>query len=145
MKMLFLVFLLFTGNGCASTTKKTAPVEETISPQESSAQNSQGANQEPMNPNHIRVRIKVIALLESDQLICNAKTKNVIQVEVQQILDQGASILNLPNKNEVVLMNFFIAPKDLALDTVIEAKAMESLCIDSSKSYFSIISHKILE
>ena len=70
---------------------------------------------------------------------------NVMKMEVQEVIGRGASIVNLPNKNNEVLMNFMLAPKDLSANGLIEVKARESLCKDTSKTYFTIISYEIVE
>lgn len=141
MKTIILSLLFLFNNNCDPEVKKMA--EENI---EASVDNKTILSTQPsINPSQITLKIKVMEVYNSGKNICDLSIANVMKMKVQEIFERGSSIVNSPNKNDTILMNFLLPPKDLGIDTLIEAKAIESLCKDASKTYFTIISYKIAE
>lgn len=140
MKTIILVLLFIVGNSCDSSSKET--LTESI---ENIDSNTTPPIQESMNPGEVTLKIKVMEVYNSGKDICGISKTNVMKMEVQEIVERGSSIVNLPKKNDEVLMNFILPPKDLLPNTFIEVKAKESLCRDASKTYFTIISYKIID
>jgi len=134
----FILMLLVVAGTCNPAAKET-PAQ----PIENNTPNM--SNQEGINPNQITVKLKVIEVFESSQNICDNTVDHVMKVGVIEVTESGSSIVNIPNVNDEVLIHFFIAPKNIGTENIIEAKAIESLCRDTSKTYFTVISHKILE
>jgi len=54
-------------------------------------------------------------------------------------------ISNIPKPKDEILIHFVIFPTDLKPMTKLEVKAKEFLCMDASKSYFTVSSYKILK
>ena len=147
MKVLILVLLFLVGNSCEPVTKDT-PSESIENPVESVDNNEPNATipiQQNMNPGEVRLKVKLMEVYDSGKDICGVSRNNVMKMEVQEILERGSSIVNIPIKNDEILMNFMLAPKDLSVDLSIEVKAKESLCREASKTYLTIISYKITE
>ncbi|MFS4492575.1 hypothetical protein [Maribacter sp. 2308TA10-17] len=147
MKTLILTLLFLIGNSCDPISKE-APVqiaETTVESVDSNDSNSLPPIQESMNPGEVTLKIKIMEVFDSTQDICGVSQTNVMKMSVKEILSRGSSIVNLPKKNDEALMNFLIAPVDLPLNTLIEAKAKEGLCRDASKTYYTIISYKIVD
>lgn len=146
MKTLIVVLLFLVGNSCDPVTKE-APIESGENPVES-VDNNTDTNppiQEGMNPGEITFKVKVMEVYDSGKDICGLSKTNVMKMQIQEVVERGSSIVNPPNQKDEVLMNFMLAPKDLSADSHIEAKAKESLCRDATKTYFTIISYKIVE
>jgi len=147
MKTLVLVLLFLVGNSCDPAAKE-APIESGENPVESVDDTDSNATppiQESMNPGEITFKVKVMEVYDSGKDICGLSKTNVMKMQIQEVVERGSSIVNTPNQQDEVLMHFILAPKDLATDSHIEAKAKESLCTDASKTYFTIISYKIVE
>ncbi|MEP3208855.1 MAG: hypothetical protein ABJN95_06690 [Maribacter sp.] len=147
MKALIVVLLFLVGNSCDPVTKE-APLEGGENPVESvdhTETNTTPPIQESMNPGEITLKVKVMEVYDSGKDICGLSKTNVMKMQIQEVVERGSSIVNSPNKDDEALMNFMLAPKDLSADNHIEVKAKESLCRDASKTYFTIISYKILE
>lgn len=142
MKTLILILLFFFGNSCDPVTKESI---ETSSESIENTTPTVPSNQESMNPGEITFKIKIMEVYDSDTDICGISKTNVMKMSVQEVLEKGSSIVNLPKKNDEVLMNFFQAPKDLSENFTVNAKARESLCSDASKTYFTIFSYEIVE
>lgn len=147
MKTLILVLLFLVGNGCDPVTKETPTesIEKPIESLDDNNSNNVSPVQQSMNPGEISIKIKVMEIYNSGKDICDISVPNVMKMSVQEVVGRGSSIVNLPHKNDEVLMNFMLAPKDLSANIYIEAKAKESLCRDASKTYYTIISYKIVE
>lgn len=147
MKTLILVLLFFIANSCDPATKE-APIESSENPVESVDNNDSNGTppiQESMNPGELTLKVRVMEVYDSGKNICGISKTNVMKLEVNEVVARGSSIVNLPNKKDEILMNFMLAPKELSTNSTIEAKAKESLCRDASKTYFTIISYKIVE
>lgn len=147
MKTLVLVLLFLVGNSCDQPATE-APIESGENPVESvgnADSNTTPTIRESMNPGEITFKIKVMEVYDSGKDICGLSKTNVMKMQIQEVMERGSSIVNTPNQQDELLMNFVLAPKDLSTDSQIEAKARESLCTDASKTYFTIISYKIAE
>lgn len=147
MKTIILVFLFLIGNSCDPTpATKEVPVDNNpIESTDNSDENVMPPIQESSNPGEVSLKIMVKEIYDSAKEICGISKKNVMKMEVQEVIARGSSIVNLPNKEDEILMNFMLAPEELSANTLIEVKAKESLCNDASKTYFTIISFKVIE
>jgi len=147
MKTLILALLFLVANSCdpVNSESQNNASENSIEVVNDNDVNTSLPVQESMNPGEITLKIKVMEVFDTSKDICGIPKTNVMKMAVQEILEQGSSIVNLPNKKDEALMNFLLAPKDLSKNLIIEAKARESLCRDASKTYFTIISYKIVE
>ncbi|WP_430908767.1 hypothetical protein [Maribacter sp. 2-571] len=103
------------------------------------------ADSSSVNPGEVVFHIKILETFDNKKDICGVSNDHVVSVEVLQVLERGMGISNIPRKKRQLLMNFMLAPKNLPSIGVLEVKARESLCMEVSKSYFTIISHKILD
>ena len=146
MKSIALMLFFITGIACdtvkdlpENNAKKTSQKETTES------SDSSLPNQQVGIPGRIAFKAKVMETYDANKSICGISRSNVVQVEIIEVLEGGSGITNIPHKREVLLVNFLLAPKNLDLDTIIEAKAKESLCPDVSKTYFTVNSYEILE
>ena len=147
MKTLVLIVLFVVGNSCDPASKEN-PVDSSESPVESTDTNDSNTTpplQESMSPGEVSLKVKVMEVYDSGKDICGVSKTNVMKMGVQEVIARGSSVVNLPNKTDEVLMNFILAPKNLSANSTIEVKARESLCLDASKTYFTIISYKIVE
>jgi hypothetical protein len=135
MKNLFLAILFATNFSC-----------DTIS-QELTEENADTSytEQASANPGEIIMNAKVVEVYNSNKDICGISQKNVLKIEVDEIIQRGSSIVNMPHKGNQLLVNFVIEPKDMSPEKKLELKAKESLCQEASKTYFTVISYKILE
>ncbi len=97
------------------------------------------------NPGEVVFKLKIITIYDAEYHICESAKKNVVLVEVLQLLKRGRNIVNIPHVNDEILISFLLSPKNIQTNTVIEATAKEMLCTDVSKTYFSINSFRVLE
>jgi len=147
MKFLIFTLFFFLSNSCDTKNQETHDTtsENTIESSTQESVDSTSSYEQNMNPGEITIRLKLVEVFDSGKQICGNTENNVMKMEVQEVLQKGSSIVNLPQNKDQVLMNFFLAPKDLSINNLIEAKAKESLCSNASKTYFTIISYKIVE
>lgn len=143
-----IVLVVFFVIGMACDTVKDMP--DTSTPNISEKEISQSSdvdlpNQQTEIPGGIAFKVKVLETFDDKKNICGVSRSNVIEVEVIEIIESGSGITNMPNKKDVILVNFLLAPKNLNTDSTIEAKAKESLCPDASNTFFTINSFEILE
>ncbi len=97
------------------------------------------------NPGEVVFKLKIITIYDTEYDICESAKKNVVLVEVLQLLKRGRNIVNTPHNREKILISFLLSPENIQPSTVIEATAKEMLCTDVSKTYFSISSFKVSE
>ena len=97
------------------------------------------------NPGEVSFKLEIIEGYDSGKDICDVSREHVYLTEIVEIVERGMGITHMPHTKERMLVNFVLEPKELTANSVVEAKARESLCLDTSKSYFTIISYKILE
>lgn len=50
---------------------------------------------------------------------------------------------NMPHAKDRLFVSYVLSPKDLTKNMIIEAVAKESLCLEASKTFFTINSFKI--
>jgi len=146
MKYLFFIVLLLFSLGCDSASKDL-PVLQQASTERGSESESDTTipDQETNNPGEVTFKIKVIEVFNTGKNICGVPRDNVMSAKVIDVLERGAHITYMPHKEDILLVNFVLAPKDLDSNMVIEAIAKESLCTDASKTYFTVNSYKIIE
>lgn len=146
MKSITLILFFAVGMAC-DTTKDLSNNDNGNNSQQEKVESSNDnlPNQSLGIPGGVTFKAKVMDTYESSKDICGVSRSNVVQIEVIQILESGSGITNMPHKRDVLTVNFLLAPKELKVDNIIEAKAKESLCPEASKTYFTINSYEILE
>ncbi len=137
MKPLILCLLFFLGNSCNESDSvdilETTQNEEVI------------LDQQLLGPNEVIFQIKIVGSLEQNKEICGIAKEHVYQVELTEIIELGTSLNQKLSKAQQMDVAFLFEPSQLQNDMILEAKAKESLCPDASSTYFTVISHKILE
>lgn len=93
----------------------------------------------------ILFNIRVLNVFESPQNVCGAEKSNVASIEIMEVLEKGSTVRQKVSKEEQFNLVFLFTPSNLEQNVVIEAKARETLCKNSSETYFTVISHKILD
>jgi len=141
MKFLVLIFLLLSNVTCDSAPKDTNEIETDNTTDIQQDVPKQGAS----NPGEIIFSIKVLDSYNASKDICGLTKTNVFLVEVVEIKEGGMGITHMPRKTQQILVNFILPANDLEKNTLIEANAKESLCPDTSKSYFTVKNYKFLE
>lgn len=136
MKHLFLTMILLAGLSCDATS-------DTIANENMNA-DIENSEQESSNPGEITFRAKVMQIFPAEKEICGVALKNVMEVEITEIVKRGSSIAHTPRKKERILVHFAVSPSDLDATKVIEVIAKESLCGNASTTYFTINSYKML-
>lgn len=101
--------------------------------------------QQSENPRELIFKVTITDIYNSTKNICDVSRQNVMLIEVNEIVKRGMGITNVPHPKDQLLVNFVLSPKDLEKNMIIEAIAKESLCLDASKTFFTINSYKILE
>lgn len=144
MKPLILIMLFILGQSCSD-----AQDELLAENQQSQDQNEEvdGANtdQEMLGTNEIVFKIKVLSEVQENKEICGISKEHLYNIEVLEIMESGSSIQQKISKNQQLSVNFLFEPGELQSNATLEAKARESLCSDASSTYFTVLSHKILE
>ncbi len=145
-KYLFFIVLLLFSLGCDSASKDLPALQQDSTERDDrSGSDTTIPDQETNNPEEVIFKIKVIEVFNTGKNICGAQRNNVMSAKVIDILKRGAYIIHMPKKEDVLLVDFVLAPKDLDPNMIIEVVAKESLCTDASKTYFTINSYKIIE
>ncbi|UII77870.1 hypothetical protein LV716_08895 [Flagellimonas sp. HMM57] len=137
MKPILLLLLFVLSNSCDESEDMALlenPENEQTIPQ-----------QQAIGPDEILFKIKILKAVEADKEICGTQKENVFGVEVVEVMVSGSSLNQKLSKKHQMDVSFLFKPNPLAAETIIEAKAKETLCEDSSLTYFTIIAHKILE
>ncbi|NAY91837.1 hypothetical protein GTQ34_07905 [Muricauda sp. JGD-17] len=142
MKPLILLLFILFGNSCSQ--------EENSSPMETNS--SRNSNEETLieqgqllGPNEALLKINILEASNQNKEICGLSKEYVFRIEVIEVLKIGGSVNHKLSKSEKMDVSFLFEPKDLLVNTVLEVKAREGLCPDTSSSYFTIIEHRILE
>ena len=97
------------------------------------------------NPGEITFTLEILESYATAKEICGVSKENVLKIRVMEVIKKGFGISNLPKPKDEILVNFIILPNDLKPTVLLEVRAKESLCLDASASYFTVISHKIIE
>lgn len=142
---IFLIFIVL-GTACNTSKELTNQDNNNVS-NEKKTLNLKGGipNQESRIPGGIIFKAKVLEVHNTKQDICGVSRRNVVQLEVIEILEEGSSLTKIPATKELILVHFIFNPNDLKPTMIIQASAKESRCRDSSKSYFTVNSHEIIE
>ena len=90
-------------------------------------------------------KLKVIDLLIGEQNVCGAQKSNVVLIEVMEVVQKGSAVRQKISGEQQFNLVFLFAPTDIEKESVIEVRARETLCEDSSQSYFTVLAHKILD
>ncbi|MEX0313963.1 MAG: hypothetical protein AB3N18_07280 [Allomuricauda sp.] len=142
MKPLILILLFIMGNSCDKS--NAVVLDETIQNEETAQNEEVEVNQQLLGPNEIIFKIKMVGELEANKDICGFSKKHVANIEIVDIVKSGGSINQKLSNRQQLTVNFLFNPEKLEKDMILEAKARESLCEDTS-TYFTIIGHKILD
>lgn len=100
---------------------------------------------ESENPSEITLTLEVIKSFDAKMDICGQEKDNVVSIRVDEIRSYGQGIVNLPIKNQELLVQFLVLNEKLEEDTMLEVTAKESLCSNASDTYLSVIRHQVLE
>lgn len=142
MKPLIIILLFVLGNSCDKS--NSIALEET-NQQEETAQNDEVIiDQQLLGPNEVIFKIKMTGEMEGNKEICGSAKQYVANIEIMDIVKSGGSLNQKLSNKQQLQVAFLFQPENLEKDMVLEAKARESLCEDTS-TYFTIIGHKILE
>ncbi|MBS9463319.1 hypothetical protein KIM67_12950 [Flagellimonas sp. 389] len=137
MKPIILMLLFVLSNSCNES--------EDIALLENTEEEQTIPQQQVIGPGEVLFKIKILETAGTDKELCGTQKENVFGVEVVEVMELGSSLnQKLPKKHQMDV-SFLFKPDPLATGTIIEAKAKETLCQDSSVTYFTIIAHKILE
>ncbi|AWX44317.1 hypothetical protein HME9304_01317 [Flagellimonas maritima] len=137
MKTLFILLLFIVSNAC-DTSGEFASVEN-------SEKEEAITQQQMIGPDEILFKIKIVDTLGSDKQICGTQKDNVFAVEVVEVVVSGSSLSKKLPKNHQMDVTFLFEPNLLSNGKILEAKAKETLCQNTSMTYFTVIEHKILE
>ncbi|WP_422349415.1 hypothetical protein [Flagellimonas sp.] len=148
MKPLIFILVFILGQSC-SKSQEGLMTENSQIQEQSTGQNEEvnGANneQEMLGPNEIVFKIKVLSAVQDNKEICGIAKDHLYKIEVLEIMESGGSLQQKVSENQQISVAFLFEPGQLQADSTLEAKARESLCQDSSKTYFTVIAHKILD
>ncbi len=129
------------GNSC--TEKQMG---ESLSPEnDSTIDIGEDAPQESQNPNEIVLTAFVIETFDAKKEICGQEKQNVVAVKIDRIVSHGQGIVNLPKKDQELLVHFLVMNEKPEENQKLALTAQESLCADASKTYFTILKHEISE
>lgn len=145
MKNIILSLMIISSLGCQTTSPSTQEQETQIQAEADSENQDSNTIVQSSNPDEITFKIEVLEDFSSGKEICGVSKKNVFTIKVLAVIEKGVGISHTPNPTNEILVNFLFLTEAFEVGTILEARAKESLCLDASKSYFSVISHKILE
>jgi len=145
MKNLFFFTMIVLSFGCQTTSPSVQEQETIIDTLVSVNSEESPALSPTSNPGEIIFTLKILESFTTDKEICGESRKNVLKVKVMEVVKRGMGISNIPKSKDEILVNFILLPNDLEPTTRLEVKAKEFLCLDASESFFTVISHKILE
>nr|WP_299386631.1 hypothetical protein [Allomuricauda sp.] len=148
MKPFILILFFAIGQSCSNTDNLGLNENDQVQGQQEQTNqdtNTDLPDQEMIGPNELRFTIKLLSEMQGDKEICGSAKKYVFDVEVLEILESGGSITQKLAKNQELKVAFLFDPGALEANSTLEAKARESLCEDTSTTYFTVLAHKILE
>lgn len=145
MKKAILSLMIISSLNCQTTSTSIQEQETQIQSEGDLSTQDSVPNIQSSNPGEITFKIEVLEAFNVGKEICGESLKNVFQIKVLEIIKRGRGISHTPNVTDETLVNFLFPNEDIQIGSQLEAKAKESLCRDASKSYFTIISHKILD
>ncbi len=150
MKLFFLALILLYNASCDKTGNELPEVEQSTKTEETANVDNESEPptipiQQTNNPGEITFKIKILDVYSSAKDICGVSRENVMQIEVVEILKRGMGITNMPHVKNELFIDFVLPPKDLEKNMIIEARAKESLCLETSKTYYTVNSYEILE
>ncbi|TMU55264.1 hypothetical protein [Flagellimonas algicola] len=148
MKPLIFILVFILGQSCSKSQEGSLTENSQI--QEQSTDQSQDVNdantdQELLGPNEIVFKIKVLSAVQDNKEICGVAKDHLYKIEVLEIMESGGSLQQKVSENQQISVAFLFEPGQLQANSTLEAKARESLCQDTSTTYFTVIAHKILE
>ena len=135
MKSIFFSFIVLLAGSCNEDngTIVTSESRETI------------PEFQQIGTDEIIFNLKVLDLFEGEQDVCGVQKSNVASIEVKEVIQKGNAVRQKVSKEQQFNLVFLFAPSDLENESVIEVRARETLCEDSSQTYFTVLAHKILD
>ena len=135
MKSIFFSFIVLLAGSCNEDSGNIAASES----QETIPQFQQ------IGTDEIIFNLKVLDLFEGEQDICGVQKSNVASIEVLEVIQKGNAVRQKVSKEEQFNLVFLFTPSNLEKQSLIEVRARETLCEDSSQTYFTVLAHKILD
>lgn len=145
MKYLLFATLIVSSFGCQTTSPS---VQDQENNSETGIENDvveSPTSVTTANPGEITFTLEILESFTTAKEICGVRRENVLKVRVIEVTEKAMGTSHIPNANDEILLNFIVLPRDLNPTVQLEVRAKEFLCLDASKSYFTVISHKILE
>ncbi len=140
MKYLAILLFLLGSVACNSSQNDPEPAVE-----DSLEQPAEPLPQEGINPGELVFVIKILETYNSAKEICGLSKTNVALVEIMEMGEGGMGIVNIPKKSDEMQVAFLLPSEDIQTDALLEATAKESLCPQSSMTYYTIKNYKIVE
>lgn len=97
------------------------------------------------NPTEIKLEVQVLENFTSKKQVCDLMKNNVALVRVNQIIEYGSGIINLPKKGTEEFVPFVFLKTPYAPGTTLLITCKESLCMDASSTYMTAMKHQVLE
>ncbi|WP_291865414.1 hypothetical protein [Maribacter sp.] len=146
MKYIILISLLFFSTQCKTIHAKSYPKNNAKESSLFLEENKIAENSMPLQGrDDIKLKLKIIESYSENHEVCGTQKKNTSLVKVIKIISRGKNRGSTPHINDEILVTFLILPKGLKKGVVYMVSARESLCSNSSKTYFTIHSSKISE
>jgi len=135
MKLIFVLLFIFLG--CSRP--KTISIKKWGSKSVPDSIKQMGY-QNALSPGTLLLLLEIIEVYVESKFICGSKKYNTCLVKVLKVKNSGMGIINRPNINNQILVNFLSLEPKLKAGSVIEAKTIENLCIrTNSKTSYTII------
>jgi len=135
MKLIFVLLFIFLG--CSRP--KTISIKKWGSKSVPDSIKQMGY-QNALSPGTLLLILEIIEVYVESKFICGSKKYNTCLVKVLKVKNSGMGIINRPNINNQILVNFLSLEPKLKAGSVIEAKTIENLCIrTNSKTSYTII------
>lgn len=142
MKIFFVLFLLIVSNSCSEKSTGEQLSGDTVSASENT---DDLIPTQVKNPSEIILTAEVLQSFDVKMDICGQEKNNVVSIRVNEIRSHGQGIVNLPIKNQELLVQFLVLNEKLEEDAMLELIAKESLCSNASDTYLSVLRHQVLE
>ena len=137
--MKYVVITLFLCFAMACTSSENVGEQETVFNEESIPVGQQ------LGKDEILFTLKIMQQSSGEKDVCGTAKNNVFTVEVVEVLQYGSTVQQKLAKDQQMEVVFLATENTLENDTVIEAKARETLCANTTSTYFTVIAHKILD
>ncbi|TAI47738.1 hypothetical protein [Flagellimonas allohymeniacidonis] len=98
-----------------------------------------------LGKDEILFTLRVMQQASEEKDVCGTAKNNVFTIEVMEVLQYGSSVRQRLTEEQQVEVVFLMTENTLENGMVIEAKARETLCANTTSTYFTVIAHKILD